>query len=89
MKMSEKQTSEEKEGELGMGKQKWSRMMRDTETLVAHRGKPIYKAPANAATWVSSFHLKYCYRRQNQKPILMQESLKRYVCFSQGIFIDH
>lgn len=42
MKMSEKQTSEEKEGEQATGKQKWSRMIRDMENLVAHRGETIY-----------------------------------------------
>lgn len=53
MKMSEKQTSEAKDGEQRRGKQKWSRKMRDREALVAYRGEPIYKAPASVATWVS------------------------------------
>lgn len=67
MKMSEKQTSEERDGEQRRGKQKWSRKMRDSETLVAHRGEPIYKAPANTAAWVSCLHLKYVHDEISQK----------------------
>lgn len=40
MKMSEKQISEEKDGEQRRGKQKWSRK-RDRETLVANKCEPI------------------------------------------------
>lgn len=50
MKMSEKQASEEKDGEERRGKQKWSRKMRVRETLVAHRGEQIYKASAGLLT---------------------------------------
>lgn len=53
MKMSEKLTSEEKDGEQRRWKSKWSRKMRDGETLVAHRGEPIYKGTADTASWDS------------------------------------
>lgn len=72
MKMSEKQTSEEKK--KGREKQKWSRKMRDGKTLVAHRGDPVYKAPAVAATCVSCFHLKHARDKSIKK------SLKETCC---------
>lgn len=70
----QRKTMESREGGSRSGAERWER-----ETLVAHRGEPIYKAPANGSS--SCFRLKYVQDRISQSLKVLKFALEWHSYF--------